>query len=258
LIAAILTKRSSFNKAIIFLIESLNTTHYHHYKNGGATMKAHIAKTVFVGLFFITTFFAESAFGAAIFTDDFEGDLSLWTGKSGGIFSGITVVDPLRAGNRVLSFTALNIEGDIYSLQQFSLTAGQRYRISFEYLGLAKPGSVDGDFGGFAGLSEDLPGRHLWYYGTSNDSGADPKLIDDGQWRTYTFDFVPPVSFIFGGGGSGSAVHLMFEDFLGSGGVGGDAYFDNVSLAPIPLPATVWLLAFALVSLLGLRKRFQR
>jgi hypothetical protein len=239
------------------LIESFNTIPYHYHKNGGATMKDHIAKTVIVVLFFVTTFFAESALGAAIFTDDFEGDLSLWTGKSGGSFSGITVVDPLRASNRVLSFTALIASGDIFSSQQFSLTAGQSYRISFEYLGLAQPGSVPGDLGGFAGLSEGLPGRHLWYYGTSNNSFAAPVLIDDGQWRTYTFDFVPPVNFPFGGG-SGSAVHLMFEDFSGSGGVAGDAYFDNVSLAPVPLPATVWLLAFALVSLLGLRKRFQR
>ena len=226
-------------------------------------MKAHIAKTVIVVLFFVTTFFAESAFGAAIFTDDFEGDLSLWTGKGGAISNGTTVDDPdlLRPGNRVLTFTALNSGGDIYSLQQFSLTAGQRYRISFEYLGLAQAGSVSGDLGGFAGLSEDLPGQHSWYYGTSSDSFASPELIDDGQWRTYTYDFVPPVSFRFRpGGGSGSAVHLMFEDFIGSGGVAGDAYFDNVSLAlaPVPLPASVWLLAFALFSLLGLRKRFQR
>lgn len=170
-----------------------------------------------------------------LFTEDFQTYLSRWIGRNGGAHNGLVVEDPLRAGNQVLTFTSRNQAGDIYTIELFDLVPGERYRITFEYLDLPVAGSVPDNLGGFAGLCEDLPGRHLWYYGTSSSSGANPALIDNGKWRTYVYDFVPPVSFTHFGARAGSKVHMMFEDFSGSGGVVGDVYFDNIRIGLSPL-----------------------
>jgi hypothetical protein len=146
------------------------------------------------------------------------------------------VKDPLRANNKVLTFGNLSGAGDIYTATQFALDPNYSYIISFEYLGLRKTDSVPNDFGGFAGLSEDLPGRHMWYYGTSTASGAQDKLIDDGAWHLYTFHLRPSVNFYTAGGGGGSNVRLMFEDFEASHGVPGDVYFDNVRIEKVQIP----------------------
>ena len=192
---------------------------------------------------------------AALFTDDFEGDLSAWTGQGGGAHSGLIVVDPLNAGNNVLSFTALGSAGDIFTAQQLNLNPGATYQISFDYLGLPTVGSVAGNLGGFAGISEGLAGRHMWYYGTTANSGATDTLVDDGQWASYVFQFIAPVNFTFGGG-SGNAIRLMFEDFTGSGGVAGDVYFDNVELsAAVPEPTSALLLGAGLLVLAVRRRR---
>jgi len=55
-----------------------------------------------------------ASYGANIFEDHFESDLSQWTGQGGGTHHGLIVQDPLRSGNNVLTFTALNAGGDIY------------------------------------------------------------------------------------------------------------------------------------------------
>ena len=46
-------------------------------------------------------------------------------------------------------------------------------------------------------------------------------LIDDGQWHSYSITFNSPI---------GQPVRLMLEDWDGSNGVAGDAYFDNLRL----------------------------
>lgn len=164
---------------------------------------------------------------ADIFNEDFEGSLSAWVGKSGGGHYGSIVPDPLDATNNVLTFTALNSSGDIFATATgFDLVAGQTYTISFKYLGIPGQGTP-GNLGGFAGLSAGLPGDHMWYYGTSTTSGAADVLVDDGSWHSYSYDFTVPL-------GIGNHIHLMFEDFSGSGGVAGDVYFDDISLVPIP------------------------
>lgn len=164
---------------------------------------------------------------ATVFFDDFESDLSAWVGKSGGTHNGQIVEDPLNTGNQVLNFTDLNSAGDIFSAVSFSSTSG-KYRLSFDYLGLAQPGSVPNDLGGFAGYSFGLPGSHTWLAGTSNFSGAAPILEDDGIWRSYALTFNTP-----------NDVRVMLEDFSGSGGIAGDAYFDNVKLEAVPEPLTI-------------------
>ncbi len=173
------------------------------------------------------------AFANPVFVDDFEGDLSLWTGKSGGVHHGVIVADPLNAGNNVLSFTALNSAGDIFTVAAFDLVAGQAYTVSFDYLGL--PNQIPGGSGGFAGLSQGYPGTHMWYYGTNTTSGAAPILVDDGQWHTYTYGFTAPTTI-------GSSIHLMFEDFrYSSASVAGDAFFDNVQITTVPVPGAMLL-----------------
>ena len=200
---------------------------------------------------------ATSLQAAPLFVDDFEGNLAAWTGQTalGGAHNGIIVVDPLNAGNNVLSFSALGSAGDVFTVQQFALTPGLTYQISFDYLGDPTQGGVPGDLGGFAGISQDFAGPHTWYYATAGISGAADALVDNGVWAHYIFQFTVPVSFS-SGGGSGSNIRLMFEDFVGSGGVAGDVYFDNVQISEaVPEPTSVLLLGTSLVALFYLRKR---
>ncbi len=183
--------------------------------------------------FFIGFLYGSNANATGVFSDDFESGLDAWTGASGGAHSGVIVNDPIRPNNKVLKFNKLSSGGDIFTRTLFTLDQNYTYIISFEYLGQQKTGSVAGNIGGFAGLAEGLPGRHMWYYGTATDGGATDILIDDGKWHLYTFYFRPNVSFpAFGG--SSNKVHLMFEDFSGPG-IAGDALFDNIHIEKTPL-----------------------
>ena len=221
-------------------------------------MKIQKALAIGVLSFAVVAISLGNAAASIMFIDDFEGDLSQWIGKYGGAHHGVVIGDPLVPGNHVLTFTELNAAGDIFTLQQFNLVTDQAYRISFDYLGLAGPASVPGDFGGYAGISEDFPGRHLWYYGTGSSSGASDILVDDGLWHSYDYDFTAPVIFTHYGSGPGNDIRLMFEDFLESGGMVGDAYFDNISLTVIPEPATILLLGSGLIGLFSFRNKFKK
>lgn len=190
-------------------------------------------KRTFLSTIVLMAVLSAGASANPVFVDDFEGDLSLWTGKDGGAHHGIIVADPLNAGNDVLSFTAMNSAGDIFTVAGFDLVAGQAYTVSFDYLGL--PNQIPGGSGGFAGLSQGYPGSHFWYYGTNTTSGAAPILVDDGQWHTYTYEFTAPTKV-------GSSIHLMFEDFrYSSASIAGDAFFDNVQITTVPAPGAVLL-----------------
>ncbi|MGE3308324.1 MAG: hypothetical protein AB7O66_00020 [Limisphaerales bacterium] len=186
---------------------------------------------------------APASHAATLFSEDAEGgNLNQWVGQFGGSHHGVIVDDPLRPGNKVITFTGLNLGGDIFTSAAINLPNGDAFQVSFEYLGLPTPNSVPHDTGGFFGLSENFPGNHMWYYGTSTlyaAPGYSDMLIDDGTWHTYTFDFVPPLS------GLNNDLHLMFEDWVDSGGVAGDAYFDNIvlrSVTPGIVPeASTWV-----------------
>jgi hypothetical protein len=180
---------------------------------------------------------------ADLFNEDFEGDLSAWVGKSGGAHHGQIVADPLNASNNVLNFTLLNSAGDIFS-PALSVTPGQTYTLSFDYLGVPGRGGVPDDLGGFAGYSLGTPGTHFWLAGTpAAYPGIVAHLIDDGTWHTYSVDFVPGVS----------SIRIMLEDFSGSGGVAGDAYFDDISVVPVPGAALLGILGLGMVGV-ALRK----
>lgn len=183
------------------------------------------------------------------FAEDFEGTLSAWTGIGGGPITQAAIVnDPLNSGNHVLGFPQLGSGGSIYSADY--ITASGQFTVSFDYLGLPKPGSRLGDLGGFFGISQGTPGNHQWIAGTL-DNYTTPfiNLYDTGVWETYSLTFTSKI---------GQTVRLMFEDYVGSGGVTGDVFFDNIrfhdaQLPPPPLPHDVPEPAgLALVGLAGL------
>ena len=195
---------------------------------------------------------AGSASGAVVFNDDFEsGSLSNWTGKSFGAHDALIVADPLDATNNALTFNTLDAAGEIFSMQLFEFSDAPLYEVSFDYLGYAQNGSVANNFGGFVGYSQGTPGRHTWVYGTSATSGAADDLIDDGRWRTYTFEVDGATA--FGGGAAG--FRLMFEDFSGSGGVARDVFFDNIMVTAVPSPGAGFLAAGGLAMAARRRRR---
>jgi hypothetical protein len=184
---------------------------------------------------------------APLFADNFESGLGNWLAKGGGPASAQAeiVSDPLVAGNSALRFVVLNAGGSIVSTATFSAAA--TYTIEFDYLGLgpATGGSVVDDYGGFLGIG-GLAGDpcNCWLAGTQAaylpNSAFQPlvHLIDDNQWRHYAITFTPPSGIAAFSGG----FRIMIEDFSGSGGIAGDAYFDNISIAAVPEPGTSGLL----------------
>jgi hypothetical protein len=175
---------------------------------------------------------------APIFFDNFEGDLSAWTGKNEGAFNGQIVVDPLDSSNHVLNFNALNSGGDIYT-NGGSFSAGT-YWLAFDYLGQGETN----DSGGYFGVSEDFPGINKWFWATGTASGAEDVLIDDGTWHSYLFKLAYDHDF-----------HLMLEEYKRSDSIIGNAYFDNIVLSAVPEPATMLLFGAGLLGLAGLGRK---
>jgi hypothetical protein len=196
-----------------------------------------------------------SAATVSAFADNFENGLSQWVDRNPSSPEAGIFVDPLNASNHVLGFNTQGSGGSIYTIDLVT-TTGQ-FTVSFDYLGVPSRGGVAGDLGGFFGISQDFPGSHYWVAGTQDGYGQQFLLDDDGTWHHYSVTFSSPV---------GQSVHLMFEDFVGSGGVAGDAYFDNIQfndaqVAPAPLgnsvpePGSLALLSAALIAAATRRKR---
>lgn len=187
---------------------------------------------------------SSSLFGLSSFSDDFEGDLSAWTGKSGGAHSGVIVADPLDGSNHVLAFSNSVGGGDIFTIDTVS-TVGS-YLLSFDYMAGAQSNGS-----GFLGLSLGLPGTHTWLAGT-NYGGLTFNLIEDGTWHHYEAIIANPWP--------GQPVHLMLEDFRTPAE---NAYFDNLvlrdsSLAVPDSSTTSALLGLGLLGLVAIRRRVSR
>lgn len=186
---------------------------------------------------------ANAANADVLFSDDFESGLGQWTGKDFGAHHGVLVIDPFDNQNTALSFSALNAAGDIFSSDVLTLDPNETYKLSFDYLGLQNLFAPNDNTGGYVGFSVDAPGSHSWHWATGSVSNASDVLIDDGQWHSYDFEFTTADLAI------GNSVRLMLEDFSGSAGTFGDAYFDNITVGPATIPAPS---AFALLGLGGL------
>src|SRR5581483_10740684 len=164
-----------------------------------------------------------------LFSEGFESGLSRWSGSPTKPTTGVVVSDPVRAGNKVLAFTALSAGGDLFS-PAIPVAKGKTYSLTFDYLG--KPGTG----GGIVGISIGTPSNHRWLVGTQQKGAGEANpLVDDGKWHSYTFNFVPGGHTWYSPDGARavklaaiSAIHIMIED---NWGTPGDAYFDNVKLS---------------------------
>jgi hypothetical protein len=167
-------------------------------------------------------FLSGGAQAQALLTENFESGLGQWA-PCGMPMTGIVVPDPLRPGNHVLSFAQTNHGSDTCSIATFGPGV---YRLSFEYLGLAQPGSVPGDFGGTIGSGSLIST-------TCNAGIQSCVLIDDGQWHSYVMRFTWP---------SGGRLVLEDWDHFGTSlppGVPGDVFFDNLVLQADTVYGTV-------------------
>lgn len=176
---------------------------------------------------------------ASLFSDNFESGLSQWTSTNGQI-----VADPLNGTNHVLHFIQNKSGGDAFTLSSFALTPGVTYTFSFDYLGTIS-GSPPQAYAGISPTNTTVPTAG-WVF-ASVAYGNAQLLTNDNTWHSYTFSFSD--SFLNSIGGS--TVYLTFQQAAGSVGT---AYFDNVSLTAVPIPAALWLLGSGLIGLAGVRR----
>jgi len=190
-----------------------------------------------------------------LFQDNFEGtNLVKWIGKSGAPINGQIVADPLNPANHVLTFTAVNFSGDMFTATPLDVSRPRHYVLSFDFLGA--PSAVEN--GGFIGISQTPTGddsQQVWIGGTAPGAitappGVGTVLIVDAHWHHYDIDITPVID-----AKDLLQTLLMLEDWYAFGtGLPGDAYFDNIKLVGVfdvntvvaqvpcsgPTPTTKW------------------
>jgi hypothetical protein len=213
-----------------------------------------ISRTAVLSLIAALTLAAHSAQAApvSIFSDSFEGSLSQWSVHNTDAF---IAVDPLHANNHVLDFSRLSGSSSATSLA--TVRSNGNFTLSFDYLGLARPGSIVGDLGGSIGIIGTGEDSGAAWLGSTGTGSRLLDLVDDGLWHSYAVTFTST---------QGKSVQLVLKDASGSRGVAGDAYFDNIVLQDaamaknpggsggnaVPEPSSLALTAVALLSALGL------
>jgi hypothetical protein len=176
------------------------------------------------------------AHAAVLFSDNFQTNLSQWQTPG----TGVIAAAPVGGGN-ALKFNALGSGGDLFSFPIAGTGAGT-YALSFQYLGTCARGGC----GGYVGLA---PGSTT----ITSPLTGDAWLASDTPAAYFT-------PFVFSSNGAWTSVNVVFsvttaaqfglklEDFVGSGGVAGDAYFRNLTLTSgVPEPSTwaMMLIGFA-------------
>lgn len=161
-----------------------------------------------------------------VFAEDLEGGLGQWVGRPTTGHHAQIVQDPLDPGNRAVNFTRTVAAGDLFSLP-IPVELGASYRLTFDYLGVPGPGSLANNLGGFLGIAQDLPGNHIWLYGSAANAAEHLyDLVEDGTWHSYSVTFVPSDLINVSGG----SIRITIEDGEGVGSLPEDAFFDNLRL----------------------------
>ncbi len=193
----------------------------------------------------------ENSFASILFSDDFQGNLSLWNNTNS---TGIIVTDPLDSDGHALAFTRFS-NVFISSKKTFTSTTSGNFILSYDYLGLTEAQKTGGGYVGIKNRSGTT-----WLSGDSFTPGSNSKKTplfsnpDDGQWNHVSFTFT-----------SLSAVQLKLEQWEGKSDVSKTALFKNLVLtdsngespavAAVPITRTVWLMMTGLIGVLGLNRR---
>jgi hypothetical protein len=166
-----------------------------------------------------------------LFKDDFEsGSLAQWSGKGGAQHHGTIVNDPLSSTNHVLTFTAIETGGDIYStvIGTNALATGG-VLLSFDFLALPKSAFPPPEYGGFIGIDTE-PGEYYWLAGTYLGALSLPPpsqvlLVTDGLWHHYEMDLTQVLALT-----NAASFQVVLEDWAERGSTPGDVFFDNIEV----------------------------
>lgn len=202
-------------------------------------MKSKFLSTILTSFLFAISCFSTVTHAGIIFSEDFENGLSFGAGENwNSNISAVIVEDPLQ-GDSALSFSQLIGGGDLKSNTITSATG--KFFVSFNYLGACN----SSDCGGF------------FWNTISSWVGTHPSypdlLVDNGEWTTYMVEL------------QGNSMSIHFEDWVGSGGVTGDAFFDNIVISdtsfeetlPVPEPSTLAIFALGIIGLVSSRFKKQ-
>ncbi|HEX5221072.1 MAG TPA: hypothetical protein VFZ59_16025 [Verrucomicrobiae bacterium] len=169
-----------------------------------------------------------------LFQESFEGtNLVQWIGKSGSPHQGQLVADPLNPANHVLSFSGVNVSGDMFTPAPVNFSRPRQYVLSFDFLGSFNPGIENGGFIGVSAAPVGDDSIQSWIGGTFPGALTAPPsvattLVADGQWHHYEIDITAALDEL-----DLAQAYLMLEDWSQFGSVPGDAFFDNIKVVGV-------------------------
>lgn len=194
---------------------------------------------------------AGSAQAAVLFSDSLQTTLasSNWASNNTGQI--VTAPDGFKA----LNFAGLGSGGDLFSTIIAGTNHPGTYTIQFDYYSATRGGA-----GGFIGLYPTPTTVTNPFLGASDDWLASDTPAAYYTPFTFNGDFAfTTVSFSFDIVSS-TPFGLKLEDFVGSGGSAGDAYFRNLTVSDaavtaVPEPITLSIFGAGLAGAAALRRR---